>query len=82
MEKYPQLNFSNWYSYLKNITELGVLHVTKVELGGKVFRLDGEDIKLKMEPNKGAQSQATNLLFTQAQCLYRTEKSKDCHHEW
>lgn len=54
LEKYPQLNFSNWYSYLKNITELGVLHVTKVELGGKVFRLDGEDIKLKMEPNKGA----------------------------
>lgn len=54
LEKYPQLNFSNWYSYLKNITELGVLHVTKVELGGKVFRLDGEDIKLKMEPSKGA----------------------------
>lgn len=48
------IEFSNWYSYLKNITELGVLHVTKVELGGKVFRLDGEDIKLKMEPNKGA----------------------------
>lgn len=54
LENYPQLNFSNWYSYLKNITELGVLHVTKVELGGKVFHLDGEDIKLKMEPSKGA----------------------------
>ena len=54
LENYPQLNFSNWYSYLKNITELGVLHVTKVELGSKVFHLDGEDIKLKMEPSKGA----------------------------
>lgn len=54
LENYPQLNFSNWYSYLKNITELGVLHVTKVELGGKAFHLDGEDIKLKMEPSKGA----------------------------
>lgn len=54
LSKYPQLNFSKWYDYLKNITELGVLHVTKVELGGKAFSIDGEDLKLKMDQNKGA----------------------------
>ena len=54
MEKYPQLNFSHWKDYLKGITELGVLHVTKVELGGKAFVVDGEDFKLRMDPNKGA----------------------------
>ena len=54
LSKYPQLNFSKWYEYLKNITELGVLHVTKVELGGKAFSIDGEDLKLKIDQNKGA----------------------------
>lgn len=54
LSKYPQLNFSKWYEYLKNITELGVLHVTKVELGGKAFSIDGEDLKLKIDQNRGA----------------------------
>ena len=54
LSKYPQLNFSRWYDYLKNITELGVLHVTKVELSGKAFSIDGEDLKLKIDQNKGA----------------------------
>lgn len=54
LSKYPQLNFSKWYEYLKNITELGVLHVTKVELGGKAFSIDGEDLKLRIDQNKGA----------------------------
>jgi len=54
MAKYPQLNFSNWKDHLKGITELGVLHVTKVELGGKAFVVEGEDFKLRMDPNKGA----------------------------
>ncbi len=54
LSKYPQLNFSKWYEFLKNITELGVLHVTKVELGGKAFSIDGEDLKLKIDQNKGA----------------------------
>ena len=51
---YPELNFSKWYNYLKNITELGVLHITKVELSGKSFSIDGEDLKLKIDQNKGA----------------------------
>lgn len=50
---YPKLNFSNWYECLKNITELGVLHITKVELSGKAFKIDGEDLKLKIDTNKG-----------------------------
>lgn len=54
LSKYPQLNFSKWYDYLKNITEIGVLHVTKVELGGKALKIDGEDLKLKIDQNKGA----------------------------
>lgn len=54
LTQYPQLNFSKWYEYLKNITELGVLHVTKVELGGKALKIDGEDLKLKIDQNKGA----------------------------
>ena len=54
LSNYPQLNFSKWYEYLKNITELGVLHVTKVELDGKAFSVDGEDLKLKIDQNKGA----------------------------
>ena len=54
LNRYPQLNFSKWYEYLKNITELGVLHVTKVELGGKALKIDGEDLKLKIDQNKGA----------------------------
>ena len=54
LTKYPTLNFSKWYDHLKNITELGVLHVTKVELGGKSFIIDDEDLKLKMDKNKGA----------------------------
>lgn len=54
LSKYPELNFSKWYDYLKNITELGVLHVTKVELKGKAFKIDGEDLKLKIDQNKGA----------------------------
>ena len=53
-KKYPQLNFSKWYNHLKNITELGVLHVTKVEIGGKALSIDGEDLKLKIDQNKGA----------------------------
>ena len=51
---YPNLNFSNWYSHLTNIIDLGVLHVTKVELGGKSFTIEDEDLKLKMDTRKGA----------------------------
>lgn len=51
--QYPNLNFANWYAYLKNIIDLGVLHVSKVELGGKSLS-EGEDLILKMDPKKGA----------------------------
>ncbi|MCD8291384.1 MAG: hypothetical protein LUC91_07770, partial [Prevotella sp.] len=51
LESYSKLNFSNWYNYLKDITELGVLHITKVEIGGRWIHFDGEDLKLKMEPS-------------------------------
>mgnify|MGYP004442707625 FL=1 len=53
-ESYPGLNFKNWYAHLTNIIDLGVLHVTKVELSGKSLVIDGEDLILKMDSKKGA----------------------------
>ena len=51
---YPELNFSNWYDNLVNIIDLGILHVTKVELSGKALSIKGEDLIMKMDPRKGA----------------------------
>lgn len=51
---YPELNFSNWYANLVNIIDLGILHVTKVELSGKALSIKGEDLIMKMDPRKGA----------------------------
>ena len=51
---YPELNFSNWYANLVNIIDLGILHVTKVELSGKALSIEDEDLMMKMDPRKGA----------------------------
>lgn len=51
---YPDLNFSNWYDHLVNIIDLGVLHITKVELSGKALSIEDEDLMMKMDPRKGA----------------------------
>lgn len=51
---YPELNFSNWYAHLVNIIDLGVLHVTKVELSGKAMSIEDEDLMMKMDTRKGA----------------------------
>lgn len=51
---YPELNFSNWYDHLVNIIDLGVLHITKVELSGKALTIEDKDLKMKMDTKKGA----------------------------
>lgn len=51
---YPELNFSNWYNHLVNVIDLGVLHVTKVELSGKALSIEDEDLMMKMDARKGA----------------------------
>lgn len=51
---YPELNFSNWYNHLVNIIDLGILHVTKVELSGKALSIEDEDLMMKMDARKGA----------------------------
>lgn len=51
---YPELNFSNWYDHLVNIIDLGVLHVTKVELSGKALTIEDKDLMMKMDTKKGA----------------------------
>ena len=51
---YPELNFSNWYNHLVNVIDLGVLHVTKVELSGKALSIEDEDLMMKMDTRKGA----------------------------
>lgn len=50
----PELNFSNWYDHLVNIIDLGVLHVTKVELSSKSLSIEDEDLTMKMDARKGA----------------------------
>lgn len=51
---YPELNFSNWYNHLVNVIDLGILHVTKVELSGKALSIEDEDLMMKMDARKGA----------------------------
>ena len=51
---YPNLNFSNWYGHLTNIIDLGMLHVTKVDLLGNNFKVEEGDLRLKMDSKKGA----------------------------
>ena len=51
---YPELNFSNWYNHLVNVIDLGILHVTKVELSGKALSIEEQDLMMKMDPRKGA----------------------------
>ena len=51
---YPELNFSNWYNHLVNIIDLGILHITKVELSGKALSIEDEDLMMKMDARKGA----------------------------
>ena len=51
---YPELNFSYWYDHLVNIIDLGVLHITKVELSGKALTIEDKDLKMKMDTKKGA----------------------------
>lgn len=51
---YLELNFSNWYNHLVNVIDLGILHVTKVELSGKALSIEDEDLMMKMDARKGA----------------------------
>ena len=51
---YPELNFSNWYNHLVNVIDLGILHITKVELSGKALSIEDEDLMMKMDARKGA----------------------------
>lgn len=52
--EYPSLNFSQWEKVLTNILELGKLHVTMVELGGKALTEKEGDTEIVVDPTKGA----------------------------
>lgn len=53
-DSHPELNFSKWYELLSGIIDIGNLVIPKVELSGKSLIVKDEDLKLVMDPNKGA----------------------------
>ncbi|MCM1139393.1 MAG: ATP-binding protein [Muribaculum sp.] len=51
--EYPSLNFSQWEKVLTNVLELGKLHITNVELGGKAYSEKEGDAEVLVD-SKGA----------------------------
>jgi hypothetical protein len=70
----PNLNFSNWVNELKNIPELGKLHITKVELSGKAsLSIIEDDLTMTVDPKKGAKVKL-RIYFTPKPSAYKELK--------
>ena len=73
---YPELNFSNWYNHLVNVIDLGILHVTKVELSGKALSIEDEDLMMKMDARKGAKVKLRIFFYPKPNAYEQLKKVK------